>query len=234
VFKTLVCQLQILKPTSTSDPHLATCQPESVSLVRNLQHAIFLAVDTFTNWIGCRRYLAFRQCLQLLIQVFAHACRCMKGFDKHCNLPISMLSAQIHRRCRGATALWCDHTVLESSCVRATRQTSAVIFVHYLVSAYIRKSSILSQRLQQMRCSCPVYDVFLQISMRNPRCGPLQVFDTRVISAQNFRKLMNAVITTVSTLGLQWSSKVCIQNQSLLGTTVRVRRQLNLTGGTVR
>ncbi len=33
---------------------------------------------------------------------------------------------------------------------------------------------------------------------------------------------------------VQWSSKVCIQNQSLLGTTVRVRRQLNLTGGTVR
>ncbi len=33
---------------------------------------------------------------------------------------------------------------------------------------------------------------------------------------------------------LQWSSKVCIQNQSLLGKTVGVRRQLNLTGGTVR
>ncbi len=28
--------------------------------------------------------------------------------------------------------------------------------------------------------------------------------------------------------------EVCIQNQALLGTTVRVRRQLNLTGGTVR
>ncbi len=33
-------------------------------------------------------------------------------------------------------------------------------------------------------------------------------------------------------LVLQWSSKVCIQNQSLLSRTVRVRRQLNLTGGT--
>ncbi len=31
---------------------------------------------------------------------------------------------------------------------------------------------------------------------------------------------------------LQWSSKVCIQHQSLLSRTVRVRRQLNLTGGT--
>ncbi len=33
---------------------------------------------------------------------------------------------------------------------------------------------------------------------------------------------------------VQWSSKVCIQNQSLLSRTIRVRRQLNLTGGTVR
>ena len=33
---------------------------------------------------------------------------------------------------------------------------------------------------------------------------------------------------------VQWSSKVCIQNQSLLSRTIRVRRRLNLTGGTVR
>ncbi len=35
-------------------------------------------------------------------------------------------------------------------------------------------------------------------------------------------------------LFVQWSSKVCIQNQSLLSRTVRVRWQLNLTGGTAR
>ncbi len=33
---------------------------------------------------------------------------------------------------------------------------------------------------------------------------------------------------------IQWSSKVCIQNQSLLSRTVHVRWQLNLTGGTAR
>jgi len=47
-FRTLVCQLRSLKQIGTSDPNsgVATCQPGNVSLVRNLQHLLFLAVDT--------------------------------------------------------------------------------------------------------------------------------------------------------------------------------------------
>ncbi len=40
--------------------------------------------------------------------------------------------------------------------------------------------------------------------------------------------------TTLRTCTIQWSSKVCIRNQSLLSRTIRVRRQLTLTGGTAR
>ncbi len=48
VFRTLVCQLRSLKQIGTSDPNsgVATCQPGNVSLVRNLQHVPFLAVNT--------------------------------------------------------------------------------------------------------------------------------------------------------------------------------------------
>ncbi len=54
-------------------------------------------------------------------------------------------------------------------------------------------------------------------------------------------KLMTAGLQHQETAGghretksVLWSSKVCIQNQSLLSRTVRVRWQLNLTGGTAR
>ncbi len=44
----MVCQLNFLKHIGTSDPNpgVAACQPGNVSLVRNLQHVLFLAVNT--------------------------------------------------------------------------------------------------------------------------------------------------------------------------------------------
>ncbi len=67
VFRTLVCQLRSLKQIGTSDPNsgVATCQPGNVSLVRNLQHVLFLAVNA--NKLDK---------LQALAGVLSNACSC--------------------------------------------------------------------------------------------------------------------------------------------------------------
>ena len=53
------------------------------------------------------------------------SCRCVKGSGKHCHLLVNMFSAQTHQNCQAATALWCDHTKLESDGVRATLPCTA-------------------------------------------------------------------------------------------------------------
>ncbi|DBA67600.1 TPA: hypothetical protein ACH3X2_001340, partial [Trebouxia sp. C0005] len=62
--------------------------------------------------------------------------RCVKGSKNHCSFPVSMLSAQ--QRCQVATALWIDHTRLESSCKRATLSCTALCIRSAIVSAAVR------------------------------------------------------------------------------------------------
>ncbi len=92
-----------------------------------------------TNWIICR---PFKQRLQLLILVYTHACRCVKSSDKHCNFSVSMLSAQTHRRCQAATALWFDHTTLESSGVRATLSSTALCIRSAIIALAVHDNGL--------------------------------------------------------------------------------------------
>jgi len=78
----------------------------------------------------------------LLILVYTYACRCVKSSDKHCNFSVSMLSAQTHRRCQAATALWFDHTTLESSGVRATLSSTALCIRSAIIALAVHDNGL--------------------------------------------------------------------------------------------
>ncbi len=86
--------------------------------------------------------------LQLLTQVYTYACRCVKDSDKHCKFSVSMLSAQTHRRCQVATALWFDHPMLESSGVGATISCTARCIRSVLSHFSLRIISYITHRHQ--------------------------------------------------------------------------------------
>ena len=120
----------------------------------------------------------------------------MKGSDKHCNFLVSMISAQTHRRCQVATALWFDHTMLESSGVRATLSCSICHLVYAsheavatwrLPKLHIRTTSSILPYIQL--CTTCAYSVTL--SYHQPPDDPLLYTPACINQAASLQKARN-------------------------------------------